>query len=198
MTRTPLDTVSAFELIADVPGQVLRIKRTMIDISHEIEQTASRASAPCQLFVGFQRLSLFARNTDRYTELSQGWQHCWVFGEADIEPPSVPNVTVVTIPPHSPLTKEWFVIADGPAFGVALLTADVSGFAIADARRRFMGLWSADPQLVRRASTQLATAINLPAPDWTIAAALTLRAYDSMTNNLVALHEERLLSLQPA
>lgn len=196
MTTLPtptLEQLSLFDLIADVPGHFLRIKRTMIDVSHAIEEGAALATPPCHVFVGFQRLSLFAKQAARYAQLSAHWQHCWVFGVPDTDLPAIPNITPVAISPRHPLAKEWFVVADGPSFGSALLTADVSGFAIGDPSRTFMGLWSADPVLVRQASTRIATALKLPLPDWTINGQTTLATYDRMANQLVALHEERML-----
>jgi DICT domain-containing protein len=187
-------TLSVFELISDVPGHFLRYKRTMIDISNVIEDTAAAHTPSCLMWVGFQKFSLFAAQEQRYRRLAQSWKHCWIFGVEDAPLPNIPNVTPIAVTPDHPLAKEWFVIADGPAFGTALLAADTSGFAISDRQRRFMGLWSADPGLVRQASSRLAQAINEPAPSWKINCASTLRAYDQMANWLVAAQEERLIA----
>jgi DICT domain-containing protein len=184
-------SLSVFELITDIPGQFLRYKRTMIDISNVIEDTAAKHTPACLMWVGFQKFSLFAAQEQRYRRLAQSWKHCWIFGVDDAPLPELPNVTPVAVTPDHPLAKEWFVIADGPSFGSALLAADTSGFAIADRQRKFMGLWSADPALVRRASSRLAQAIDEPAPFWKIDCASTLRAYDQMANWLVAAQEER-------
>ena len=51
------------------------------------------------------------------------------------------------------------------SLGSALLAADTSGFAIADRQRQFMGLWSADPALVRLASSRLSRVIEEPEPE---------------------------------
>lgn len=88
------------------------------------------------------------------------------------------------------------MIVDGSGFGSALLTAETSAGMIDDRRRRFTGLWSADPALVRSASTQLTQALGVPAPGWTIDSGSTLRNYDLMCNRLVAIQEERLHTLQ--
>lgn len=186
--------LSIFELIADVPGHFLRYKRTMLDISHAIENTAAMHSPGCLLWVSFQKFSLFAAQEQRYRQLAQSWEHCWIFGVADAELPEIPNVTPITLSPNHPLAKEWFVVADGPSFGSALLAADTSGFAISDNERRFMGLWSADPALVRLASSRLSQAINEPEPFWNIDCGSTLRAYDQMANGMVAAQEERTFS----
>jgi hypothetical protein len=56
-------------------------------------------------------------------------------------------------------------------------------------------LWSADPALVRSATTQLTQALGVPAPTWPIDSSSTLRNYDLMCNRLVSIQEERLLTL---
>lgn len=186
--------LSVFELLTDIPGHFLRYKRTMLDISHAIEEAAAAHTPACSLWVSFQKFSLFAAQEQRYRRLAQSWEHCWIFGVDDAPLPELPNVTPVALTPDHPLAKEWFVVADGPSFGSALLAADTSGFAIADSQRQFMGLWSADPALVRLASTRLAQAIDEPAPFWNIDCGSTLRAYDHMANWLVAAQEERAVS----
>lgn len=193
-STSPLTTLSLFDLIADVPGHFLRVKRSMIDISHALEEAAATTTLPCHLFISIQRFSLFEREAQRYTRLSSAWQHAWVFGVADVPPPEVPNVTPVILPPEHPLAQEWFVVVDGPEFGAALLTADVSGFAIADESRRFMGLWSADSGLVRAASNRLTEALGIAPCTWEIDCASSLSTFTQLSNQLVALHEERLLT----
>lgn len=183
--------LSVFELITDIPGHFLRYKRTMLDISHVIEETAAAHTPACSVWVGFQKFSLFAAQEQRYRKLAQSWQHCWIFGVDDAPLPELPNVTPVALSPDHPLAKEWFVVADGPSFGSVLLAADTSGFAISDRQRKFMGLWSADPALVRLASSRLAHAVDEPEPFWNIDCSSTLRAYDQMANWLVATQEER-------
>lgn len=158
--------VSLFDLIAEAPGQLLRIKRPMIQASHELEQAAVAAKAPCQVFAGFQRFSLFAKQTQRYAALAPHWAQCWVFGEADVLAPHVPGVKFVSLPAGHQLLNEWFVVVDGPKYGAALITADISGFAIADAEHRFMGRYTDDLTVVRSATARLTDALGLSAPTW--------------------------------
>lgn len=194
VSTTLLDATSVFDLIADIPGHLLRIKRTMIGISHVLEDAAAATPAPCHLFVGFQRLSLFARQWQRYQQFSPRWAHCFVFGLPDADVPPLPRVTVVPIDPCSPLANEWFVVADGPSFSSALLSADTSGFAIADPSRRFLGLLTADPLVVRAASTRLLAALDRPALDHTVNPYHVIQAYERISSQILALHEEQLLT----
>ncbi len=186
-----IDTTSVFDLIADVPGHFLQVKRTMIHLSHALEEEAARAAKPCRMFVGFQRFSLFAKEIERYTRLARYYDGCVIFGVADQPAPQIPGVIAVEIAPDSPLAKEWFVVADGPSFGSALLTADTNEFAARS--RQFLGIWSAEPSLVRAASVRLATALELPSPTWDIDVASTLRSFATISNQMLAHHEERTL-----
>jgi hypothetical protein len=189
--------LSLFELANDVAHHFLRYMRTMIDISEAIETTAAQ-NPPCSLWVGFQRFSLFAPHYQRYLQHSRSWQHCWIFGVADVPLPRIPNITAIAVEPHHALAKEWFVVADGPRFGSALLAADTSGFAISERDRRFMGVWSADPTLVRRASSRLAQAVGEPIPSWKIDSTHSLQAYDQITNRLAAIQEDRITAYRQA
>jgi DICT domain-containing protein len=184
-----IDTTSVFDLINDVPGHFLQVKRTMVQLSHALEEEAARATKPCRMFVGFQRFSLFAKEAERYARLAQHYDSCIVFGVADQPAPQIPGVIAVEIAADSPLAKEWFVVADGPTFGSALLTADTNEFAVRS--RRFLGLWSAEPSLVRAASTRLATALELAPPTWEIDLASTLRGFTTISNQMLAQQEER-------
>jgi DICT domain-containing protein len=189
--------LSLFEMANDVPHLFLRYKRTMIDISKAIETMAAESRA-CSLWVGLQRFSLFEPNYERYRELSRSWQHCWIFGVPDVPLPQLPNITAIPIEPYHALAKEWFVIADGPEFGSALLAADTSGFAIAERQRQFMGVWSADPTLIRRASARLAQAVGEPTPSWKIDSTQSLRMYDQIANWLIATQEDRITASSQA
>lgn len=188
--------LALFDLTNNAPGQFLRLKRTMIDLSHAVETAAAQAAAPGRLFAGFQRFSFFAREAGRYAQLTAAYNGCWIFGVADVDLPAIPGVTPIAIPPHSPLASEWFVIADGPAFGMALLTADTNGFAIADNSRRFMGILTADTSIVRAAATRLTDALDIAPASWTIDPRGTLRGYEVITNYTVGLQEERAATRQ--
>lgn len=197
MAATPPDTfsqLSLFELIADYPGQFLRVKRTMIDLSHAIEEAAARADQPGWLFAGFQRFSLFRPEAERYAILARHLRGCYICGLPDAPLPEVPGVTALALPPDSPLCHEWFVVVDGPTFATALLSADVNRDALPDPQRRFMGIWSADPTLVRAASRRLCQALQLPPPDWEPNLQGTLAGYEHISNYVLALSEERWLS----
>lgn len=100
-----LNQLSMFNLIADVPSHFLSLKRTMIDISYALEETAAMGTAPCQVFVGFQRFSLFAPHVVRYAQLAHSWDYCWILGVPNAEIPTLPNITAVPIDPDSPLAR---------------------------------------------------------------------------------------------
>ncbi|WP_029215585.1 DICT sensory domain-containing protein [Kallotenue papyrolyticum] len=189
-----LGQLSLFELITDYPGHFLRVKRTMIDLSHAIEEAAARTAQPGWLFAGFQRFSLFRSEAQRYARLAAALRGCYIFGVPDVAPPELPGITALALPQESPLCREWFVVVDGPDFATALLSADVTGDALPDPMRRFMGIWSADPTLVRAASTRLCAALDLPTPDWQPNLGGTLAGYEAISNYVLALSEERWLT----
>jgi DICT domain-containing protein len=104
-----------------------------------------------RVYAGFQRLSRMEGVVDRYMRIADVSERVYVFGEADWRPPRHPNMRVIKLPEDSRLGREWFVVADSPNMGAALVGIDEDGFDTPVLEDRFFRAFkSHDAAVVRR------------------------------------------------
>jgi DICT domain-containing protein len=155
---------------ADVPvrSQVLR-KRTLIAISHAIEdETIARAAGPV-VFGAFQHERNYRHEEHRYRRLAERADAAVVFAdfrEARLEADPVE----IPIAPDAALGNEWAVIVDAPGFAACVLAWErprtpAEERRLPELERRFESLWTMDPSVVRRASLVGASLMRDAAPD---------------------------------
>lgn len=135
-------------------------RRTLIALSHAIEdECCARASHPV-LFGGFQREAFLRASYDRWLELSRTAMATVVFAEL-AEPAALHDTRPIEVglPPDAPLNREWLVVCDAPDLPVCLTAVELPG-------RRFEVLWSVDPRVVRDASRAAAALADAYRPDW--------------------------------
>jgi len=155
----PTDRPSLYGALAagDMPiaPQILR-KRSLIAISHAIEdETLARAAGPV-VFGAFQKVRFFEVERHRYRRLAERADAAVVFADfpaariVDDGPAEIP------IAPDAALGNEWAVIVDAPGYAACMLgwerprTAEEERGS--DLDRRFETIWTLDPAVVRRAS----------------------------------------------
>ena len=125
---------------ADLPVQLLP-KRSMLAISHAIEDECCARAERAVLVAGFQRTENYRRAGRRWRDLAATAARVVAFADFDAPGVSEAGIVEVPIPPDAPLRREWAVVCDGP-----------------DAQRQYEAVWSAEPSVVRRA-TQLGLAL---------------------------------------
>ena len=186
---------------ADVPmkPQMLR-KRTLIAISHAIEdETIARAAGPV-VFGAFQHEANYRHEEHRYRRLAERADAAVVFADfpearLDTSPAEIP------IAAEAALGNEWAVIVDAPGFAACVLawerprTRDEER-EMPELERRFESLWTMDPAIVRRASLvgcslardeapELAGRIERSLADRPLAAEAPAPGLTALTNRLV-------------
>jgi len=140
---------------APVAPQVLR-KRSLIAISHAIEdETLARAAGPV-VFAAFQNVRNYEAERHRYARLAERADDAVVFadfpavGLEDGAPAEIP------ITSDAALGNEWAVIVDAPGYAACLLAWErprsPSEAALPELDRRFETVWTLDPWIVRRAA----------------------------------------------
>jgi DICT domain-containing protein len=155
----PTDRPSLYGAIAsgEVPiaPQLLR-KRSLIAISHAIEdETLARAAGPV-VFAAFQRTRFFETERHRYQRLAERADAAVVF--ADFPVARVPDDGPAEIPIASDaaLGNEWAVIVDAPGYAACILGWERPRSSVEERapelERRFEAVWTLDPAVVRRAS----------------------------------------------
>ncbi|HEX8054195.1 MAG TPA: DICT sensory domain-containing protein [Thermoleophilaceae bacterium] len=153
-------------------------KRTLIALSHAIEdECVARAERPV-LFGSFQRPSFFRHAEARWRELTRTAHAAIVFAEFDErrDPDGGPHE--VPIEHEHPLCREWALVCDAPDYSAFLAAWERPGQdAIRDYERRFETVWSVEPELVREAARVAAGIAEQGAPD--IVSAIRERLQDT-------------------
>lgn len=125
---TSLETLSLYPLVlgADTRSINTNSVQTLLAISHSIEDVVMRYHFPLTFYAGFQRVSSFLPQIERFARLAATCGEVLVFAQFDAPVPDIPGVQFVELAPGSPLTQEWFIVADHEAFGAVLLTRQLS------------------------------------------------------------------------
>ena len=129
---------------------------TMLAASHAIEDHVLRAHLDCELYAGFQRLTLLRPQLRRYTSLLDCARYVFAFGIEDT-PPGIPAFRhpklirfIITPQAEAGLLWFWFLLVNHPEFSTVLLARQVSGelFQRQSQTRTYQGFWSFDPAAV--------------------------------------------------
>ena len=128
-------------------------KRTLIGLSHAIEdECAARAERPL-LFGSFQRERFYRDAEARWRELAHTAEVAIVF--ADFPERREPDDAPVEIPIDrgDPLGREWSLVCDAPQYAACLSAWEPPGQGAARDRDRMLEtIWSVEPAVVREAA----------------------------------------------
>lgn len=153
-------------------------KRTMIALSHALEDECSTRAERALLVGAFQERRFYVHARRRWLDLARGAARAVVF--ADFPVPRLPGdgPAEVPIPRRDGLDREWAIVYLAPRSSVLLLGRELPGEPRErDLERRFELVWSAEPVLVWDA---LETAVRLAertAPSVAIELRADLRAF---------------------
>jgi hypothetical protein len=189
-------TFSVYHLVERSHEQaMLRHRKTMSLVSYEIENASIVDRASTRVFSGFQRLSKFLPQVERYRKLAEVAESVYVFGIDDIMPPAIPNVTYVPLRREDQLSKEWFLVSYGRDYFSALATEELTSIDDPDDERMFRGLWTFEERLVSILHDWLSRAVD--ADTYTIQHEIEEAGGHNMTNQmqLVANAMQRMVAL---
>lgn len=141
---------SVFRLVERVQASssIVKHRRAMTVISHEIENATLIDNAQTTIFAGFQRMSRFLPQVARYEKIATRARSIYIFGVPDVALPTLPNITYVPLKPTDQLTKEWFLVSLGRDYASALATEELTHIDDPDEKREFKGVWTFDSELV--------------------------------------------------
>jgi DICT domain-containing protein/putative methionine-R-sulfoxide reductase with GAF domain len=154
--------ISLFRSIANQYKDLRRVNTvTMMNtISRQIEEQIAQHRLAIDLYVGFQKYSNFIEQFRRYGRLGTICRRVFVFGVADYQPPTIPGIEFVEIPPASALSHEWFVLVNTPDFWTTLVAKELETSDPITADRQFDAVWSFDEHIVERISLLVAQALE--------------------------------------
>ena len=139
----------------------LLAKRTLLALSHAIEDESCARADHGLLFGAFQEERFYRQAEHRWRGLART-------ADAAVALADFPEVheedgapTEVPIDRSAPAGREWSLICDGPAYSACLSAWERPGQnSVGDPERLFETIWTVEPELVREAS---AIAIGLTA-----------------------------------
>ena len=135
-------------------------KRTLVALSHAIEDEFCARARDAHLFGLFQRAPHFAPARARWRELALLARTTHVFADFPPGTRDEDDLHLVTLPERSPLRREWAVVCDATEAPVALTAWEVPGqVGVPELRRVFETTWTMDPALVRVAARVCAGAL---------------------------------------
>ncbi len=143
-------------------------KRSLVALSHAIEdESCARAEEPL-LFGGFQRDVFLRESYARWVELARTARAAVVFADLHDPLPPRPGLPIeVALPRDAPLNREWIVVCDTFDLPACMAAVERPGQAGSrDSRRRFEVVWTVEPRAVRFASRVAATLADEYRPGW--------------------------------
>ena len=141
-------------------------KRTLVALSHAVEDECSLRAERGLLVGAFQERRHYAHARSRWRDLAAGAQRALVFADfaAARIPPDAPAEVPVAI--GDPLEREWAIAWLGSRSAVALVGRELPGEAPEpDSDRRFELVWSADPEAVREVLRRAVARADRTAPE---------------------------------
>lgn len=184
--------ISLFGAIASQYHDLLCVHTgdTMNLICDLIEEQVINHKLPVDLYTGIQSFSEMATDIPRYKSLGAVCRRVFIFGVADMTPPSIPGVEFFPLSPDTGLAKERFFLINTPSFWAALLAKEVLEPETNAGIKRYDGGWFYDEQVVERISLLLSQVMGKfyqPVPE---------RYYDQQSTHIAEINRRLLVQLQ--
>lgn len=116
--------------------------RSMIEISHLIEDAVIETSGVADTHVSFQYYSRIAAQAAQYKHVAESARGLWLYGVPDAPLPKWPR-TIGVSTSGTPLEKYWFVVAYGAGLYATLLAEEIDP---GDGQRLYEGFYTFEPE----------------------------------------------------
>ena len=171
----------------------LLAKRTLIALSHAIEDESCARADHGVIMGAFQRERFYRQAEPRWRELARTADAAVALADFPELVEREGRPTEVPIDRSGPVGREWSLICDGPDYSACLSAWERPGQeAATDGDRLFETIWTVEPELVRDASRIAAGLAAQTAPE--VGAALTedlltrpLSSHDTRVGDVTAL-----------
>jgi len=184
--------ISLFGAIASQYHDLLCVHtgETMNLICDLIEEQVINHKLSVDLYTGVQNFSEVATDVPRYKALGAVCRRVFVFGLADVTPPTIPGVEFFPLKPDTGLAQERFLLVNTPGFWAALLAKEISEPEASYGIKRYDGGWFYDEQAVERISLLLSQVMGKfyqPVPE---------RYYDQQSKHIAEINRRLLVQLE--
>lgn len=138
-------------------------KNTLVALCHALEDCVLATDTPPLILTAFQRGRWYLQEADRYGQIAPKARHIVIMAAADTgfrqHPTSQQDtVSLVELTPDDPITHEWHLMILSPSYSAMVLCQELQpeeygpqGLPNNDLERKFYGLWTFDPTLVKYA-----------------------------------------------
>lgn len=131
----------------------LLAKRTLLALSHAIEDESCARADHGLLFGAFQQERFYRLAERRWRELARTADAAVALADFSEVREEAGAPTEVPIDSSALAGREWSLICDGPAYSACLSAWERPGQdGVADSKRLFEAIWTVEPELVRGAS----------------------------------------------
>jgi len=142
-------------------------KNTLVALCHALEDHILEDDSKPLVITAFQQGKWYLEEAERYADIAKRSHQIAIMAAPDsgwLEHPTskLPNVDLVSIKPEDPVAEEWHLIILSPQYTAMVICQELSeedygssGQPESDLERKFYGLWTFEPDLVRE-TAQLA------------------------------------------
>ncbi|PAX60202.1 DICT sensory domain-containing protein [Brunnivagina elsteri] len=147
-------------------------KNTLVALCHALEDHILSHDDSPLVITAFQQGKWYLQEADRYADIAKIAKQVVIMASADsgwAEHPTsqLPNVDLVGLKPEDAVSEEWHLIILSPNYTAMVLCQELSqadygvaGQPEADLERKFYGLWTFEPELVKETVTLAISHIN--------------------------------------
>ncbi len=173
-------------------------KNTLVALCHALEDHILDDDTKPLVITAFQQGKWYLQEAERYADIAKCSQQIAIMAAADsgwLEHPTsnLANVDLVSIDSADPVAEEWHLIILSPKYTAMVICQELSeedygssGQPESDVERKFYGLWTFEPDLVRETAIIAINHIESYNPEL----AKKLREYEGTIKPAVATSEE--------
>ncbi|MCP6762774.1 MAG: metal-dependent phosphohydrolase [Fischerella sp. CENA71] len=173
-------------------------KNTLVALCHALEDHILNDVTSPLVITAFEQGKWYLQEAERYADIAKKSGHIAIMADPDTgwtEHPTsqLPNVNLVALDPADPVAQEWHLIILSPRYTAMVICQELSetdygasGLPASDLERKFYGLWTFEPELVKETATLAIAHIQRYNPE--LAAKLT--AYQDSIQPSLATPEE--------
>ena len=173
-------------------------KNTLVALCHALEDHILDDDSKPLVITAFQQGKWYLQEAERYADIAKYSQQIAIMAAADsgwLEHPTsnLANVDLVSIESEDPVAEEWHLIILSPKYTAMVICQELSeedygpsGQPESDLERKFYGLWTFEPDLVRETAQIAINHIESYNPEL----AKKLREYKGKIKPAVATSEE--------
>ncbi|HLO83623.1 MAG TPA: DICT sensory domain-containing protein [Nostocaceae cyanobacterium] len=136
-------------------------KNTLVSLCHALEDHILAKPSQPLVITAFQQGKWYLQEADRYADIAKSSREVVIMAAADsgfAEHPTsqLANVNIVALETTDPVAQEWHLIILSPEYTAMVICQELSeadygsaGLPKSDLERKFYGLWTFEPELVR-------------------------------------------------